>query len=201
MDERDVTDAAIEAIGEWLDCPWVAQPEASLVDGSGRADAVIIGGHDVDEPIVVALESKSSKTIRQLRARYDAVGHIGESTFIGALVGLANPVVGAMAGLGHHALTDGPHDEADAIGQLWRYPGDYRVLAIPSDALYDDEDEVLLRGLRAGCNQAGFGLLVIEDFDDVEWIVAPTRLDDEDPLYDYRRGEELLDDLVDEIEG
>ena len=91
----------------------------------------------------------------------------------------------------------GEYTTSNAIKQIKRYPGDYRVLAVPSDILVERPD--LYEGLRTACKGHGIGLLGINN-DSGFWLVQPyfvnehalASLGNEGYLSDYAAGDKIL---------
>lgn len=208
MTEATVTKHAIRAVADFIEEQLgpsdgiVARTETLLRDRSGRADALVVGSID-DELIVVAIESKSAKTIRQLQARYDRSGHLGEAIATGLLLGGlaagANRPPGP-AGLVGFGLSLGLRGRAytlvEAVSQLRGYPAHFQVLSTSADALKGRGG--LVDELSEACDDQGVGLVVVSSSRTQTWEVYPTRRSTRRcPLDKYCAGEDILDVLDD----
>ncbi len=188
MDERRITEAAIEAVTLWLHerhevAATVSRRECRTVDGTGRADALVAARVLSGEIVVVAIESKSRF------GRLALLPHLDEARLVAAAdADSFSPVDEEDAAA--WALS---HAHAPGLQQVARYPADHGLLAIPEHVFEDlDLDSDVVDTL---CARAGVGLLAVDYYGQWRWRVVPGRRPrpplTSDLLQSYAAGEEL----------
>jgi hypothetical protein len=184
MTEAEVITCAFQPVMDWLSKEvggLLAGREyrekrtnaGTRVDGLIAAIAEDEDGEEVTE--TVALEAKSLGTFRQLVRKYRAGKGLVEAGAVGiGAAALVSGPVGWLAGLATLLFRADAHRRCDASMQAAGYPGDFRVLVLPSEVF--DHYPDLRQPLLDEADSHGFGLAVVTRRS-FSWLVEPERCD------------------------
>lgn len=135
----------------------VGETQTWTVDRRRRPDGLVAGVFGSGTTLTLAVEAKSFRLLRQVVVRYEE-GDGGRTVALGGIGALVGGVWGLLIGLGLAALTGGG-SRPRVIGQLGRYPANFRVVVVPEGLLADVPKS--RRKLVAAYRREGVGLLEV----------------------------------------